>query len=291
MFQDFNQKVIGILTESFAHGCQNSTQSVSKIFLMIIVFDKINSMSFLYFDNKPIGFLMKNFAQFRPITLLDPRTNCLRLEFFDHFVFCIFSNFELKCLDFAPEIKKSLSTLLSNCLEEQFDYHFFQGSIIFLFNVGLWPKFRVTIHIDFSLVLIKLHVALIDKNFNEWNSFSMKYTFANVLRFWSTIFQNVCEKFWAKKSELLSTCREDSVGQFVFEKFLYFNFLPTFSGNSFDCSKKLWLSKLQFTCPDEKKHSNCFPLKTFFYTCFNITIRMSSELRREFLGRVVRIAI
>ena len=220
MFQDFNQKVIGILTESFAHGCQNSTESVSKIFLMIIVFDKINSMSCLYIDNKPIGFLMKNFAQFRPYTLLDPRTNCLGLEFFDLFVFCIFSNFELKCLDIVPEIKKSLSTLISNSLEEKFDYHFFQESIILLSNVGLWPKFRVTIHIEFSLVLLKLHFALIDKNFIEWNSFSMKYTFANVLRFWSTIFQNVCEKFWAKKSKLLSACWEDSVGQFVFEKIL-----------------------------------------------------------------------
>ena len=49
---------------------------------------------------------MKNFAQFRPNTLLFyPRRNCLRLEFFDHFVFCIFSNFELKCLEFAPEIR------------------------------------------------------------------------------------------------------------------------------------------------------------------------------------------
>ena len=164
---------------------------------------------------------MKNFAQFRQNTLLDyPRRNCLRLEFFDHFVFCIFSNFELKCLDFAPEIKKSLSTLISNSLEEKFDYHFFQESIILLSNVGLWPKFRVTIHIEFSLVLLKLHFALIDKNFIEWNSFSMKYIFANVLRLWSTIFQNVCEKFGAKKSKLLSACWEDSVGQFVFEKIL-----------------------------------------------------------------------
>ena len=75
---------------------------------------------------------MKNFAQFRPNTfLVYPRRNCLRLEFFDHFVFCIFSNFELKCLDFAPEIKKSLSTLLSNCLEEKFDYHVFREVLLF----------------------------------------------------------------------------------------------------------------------------------------------------------------
>ena len=81
--------------------------------------------------------------------------------------FHIFSKFELKCLDFAHNFETSLSTLLSNSLENTFDEIFLHERINIYFIFGLWPKFLLTFHNEFSAGLPKLHFALLDKDFME----------------------------------------------------------------------------------------------------------------------------
>ena len=128
------------------------------------------------------------------------------------FVFYIFSNFELKCLDFAHEIMTSLSTLLPNSHGEIIYEPFFKKGLI-LFFFGLWPEFVLTSHNDLSAGLPKLHFALPEEDFMEWNFFLKVYTFSKLFWFGSNVFQKVCKKFHAKLSELLWTCRQDTVEQ------------------------------------------------------------------------------
>ena len=135
---------------------------------MKIVFDKINCISFSYFDTKPIGLLTRIFSLFRPNKLLRFHKKCLRMEFCKLFlVFYIFSNFQLKCLDFAHHFRTSLSKLLSNSLEEIVDDNFFQERNNLLFIFGLWPKFALTFYNDLSAGLPKLHLALLDEQFMQ----------------------------------------------------------------------------------------------------------------------------
>ena len=196
------------------------------------------------------------------------------------FGFYIFSNFEQKCLNFDRQLGASLSTLLSNSLQEIFDDKLFQERVSISFIFGLWPKFSPTFHNYFSAGLPKLHFTLLVENLKECNCFLKRITFSNFTRFGSQSFRNVREWFRAKISKLLSTCREDSVEQFRFKKFLYFNFCLTFSANFFDFSEKLWLPKLQFTCPDEI----IFGFVPFRKGIHIILTRRRSENYRKFDG-------
>ena len=106
-------------------------------------------------------------------------------------------------------------------------------------------------------------------------------TFPDALWLRSTIFQNVCEKLWGKLLKNLSRCQEDSVEQFGFRKFMYFNFCLTFSWKSFDSPKKLCLSNLQITCPDENV-LDLVSLEKYFCICLKAPIKNSSEFRGIF---------
>ena len=168
------------------------------------LFENFNSISFLYFDWELIGLLTRVFSQFRPNTLLRFQRNCFLKGFFEiHFVFYIFSNFQLKYLDFTHQIRTSLSTLLSNSLQEIFNYNFLQERLIFFFIFGLWPKVLLTFHDELYARLPKLLFALLDEDFSEWKSLLKKYSFSNLDQLFSKLF----DKFWAKWLKLFSTGR------------------------------------------------------------------------------------
>ena len=113
-----------------------------KNFVMTFVFDNFNSISFLYFHWELIGLLTRVFSQFRPNTLLRFHRNCLLKRFFEiHFVSYVFSNFQLKYLDFTHQIRTSLSTLLSNSLQEIINDYVFQERLIFFLFSDFDQKF------------------------------------------------------------------------------------------------------------------------------------------------------
>ena len=122
-----------------------------------------------------------------------------------------------------------------------------------------------------------------------WKSSCTSNIFPDVLWFGSTIFVNVCEKLWEKLLKNLSRCRGDSVEQFCFRNFMYFKFCLTFSGKSFDSPKKLCLSNLQITCPDENV-LDLVSLEKFFCKCLKAPIKNSSEFRGNLLRLVVKTA-
>ena len=194
------------------------------------------------------------------------------------FGFYIFLNFELKCLDFAHEISTSLSKLLPNSLEEILDDNLFQERKNPSFIFGLWPKFLLTFNNDLSAGLPKILLALLDEHFVQWKFSIRGNTYSDVLWVGSTFFQNVCKNFRLKLLKILSRCRDESVEQFCFKKFLYFHFCLTFSGKFFDFPKKLCLSKLQFTCPNE----NVFGFVFFGKGNVIIALKLRSKSHRNF---------
>ena len=251
--------------------------------MKIFVFDKINSKFFVLW-HKTFWTFDGQFSQFCPNTLLRVHSNGLRMGFFEiYFVFYIISNFELNCSDFAHQISRSLSTLLSNSLQEIFDDNFLmtiflQEMINLFFVFGVWPKFLLNFHNYLSAGLPKLHFTFLVEDLKECNCFLKRITFSNFTRFGSQIFQNVCEWFRAKISKLVSTCQEDSEEQLRSKKSLYFNFCLIFSANFFDFSEKLWLPKLQFTCPG----GIIFGLVPFKKGNHIIATRHRSESHRNF---------
>ena len=99
---------------------------------MKTVSDKIIPIRFSYLDTKLIGLLKRIFSLFCPNKLLRFYRKCLRMGFCKLFlVFNIFSNFELKYLYFAHEIRTSLSKLLSNSSEEIVDDNAFMKKFFF----------------------------------------------------------------------------------------------------------------------------------------------------------------
>ena len=73
---------------------------------------------------------------------------------------------------------------------------------------------------------------------------------------------------------------------FLFKKYLYFNFCLTFSGKTFDILKNVVVVE---TATYMSRCETCwkfFPLKRFSYTCFRLSIRKSSEIRRAWLSKL-----
>ena len=107
---------------------------------MTIIFDKINSIGFSYIDRKAIGLWTIIVFQFRPCTLVVVQRYCLRMAFFILFVIFIFSNFELKSLDFSQKTRTLLWTLLSNSHEKKVDHNFFQWRVTVFFQFRTLTK-------------------------------------------------------------------------------------------------------------------------------------------------------
>ena len=171
-----------------------------------------------------------------------------------------------------------------------FDDNFFQNRINRSFIFGLWPKVFLTFHNHLSAGLPKQRFALLDEYFMVRKSFLNEYTFFKVLWFGWTIFQNVCEKFWAKLSKLLSTCRGRSVDQFFFKKFLYLKFCLNFSGNSFEFSRRFGSQNCNLTV-QMKIILTFFPLKNKFLYMLQDFNQKVIDASASFLGMVVKIAI
>ena len=110
--------------------------------------------------------------------LLGVQKNSSRIGFLETFMVSYqFSDLSKKLLEFRPKNWALLSSLPYKSLEEHFDDNFF-----FQESNSFFSEFDQKIF-WLSTVLLKLHFALPDEEFMEWNVFLEEYKFSNVLRF------------------------------------------------------------------------------------------------------------
>ena len=127
----------------------------------------------------------------------------------------MFRKFKQKFLDFLSKKLEHrwqhcfLNILKKKYLEELFD-EFFSERIGLPINLGSYRTYAWYFEEYFLTAWSKQKYTFPYEYFMEWKFFLKVYSFSNVLRFGANMLQNVCEKFQAKLSKLISTCQKDS---------------------------------------------------------------------------------
>ena len=215
---------------------------------MIYVFDNINSKFFVLW-HKTFWTFDGQFSQFCPNTLLRVHSNGLRMGFFEiYFVFYIISNFELNCSDFAHQNSRSLSTLLSNSLQEIFDDNFLM-TIFFTRNDQSFLRFRrlTKISSDFPQLpfgrVAKTAFYVASGRLEGMQLFSEKNYFLQFYTIWITNFPKC---LWMVSGENIKTCLNLSRGLWraiSFQKVLVLQFLSDFQRKLFRLFRKIVVAK------------------------------------------------
>ena len=281
MLQDIDQKVIGISTESFADGCQICIQRVWKKFLMIFVFDKINSKFFVLW-HKTYWTFDGQFSQFCPNTLLRVQSNGLRMGFSEiYFVFYTISSFELNCLDFARQISTSLSTLHSNSLQALFDDNFFNK------KWSIFASFSAFDRNLFWLSTITFRPGCQNCILRCWMKFSWNEIFSwenkISLMFYDLDLHYFPKCLWKGSGEIAKFCFNLSRGLYwanLFQKVPVLQLYSDFQWELFWLFRIKWLSKPQLACAD----GNVFGLVLFEKGNLIIFLRFRSQSHRNFDG-------
>ena len=166
--------------------------------------------------------------------------------------------FELSpnCFYFAHEISTSLLTLLSNSLQEIFDDKLFQARANLWFILGLSTKLFLKFWKGCQNCFFRCWMKTsCNENFPWEKILSLIFFF----KIWIIYFQ---ERLWKNPWKIGESFFNVSRGlcwSILLQKVLELQFLSDIQRPFSWLFNKMWLSKLQFTCPDEK------PIDFFFF--------------------------
>ena len=148
-------------------------------------------------------------------------------------------------------MSKKLGNLHSGSLEEGFDDNFLPEKKNLLFIFGTWLIFLPTFYEKLPARLTKLHFVFLAQKFMEWKFFLKEYTFSIVSWFGSKKIESVRDDFRRSRKSAFNVSRRLCRAIRFFEKVLEIQLSSDVYWKLFSKFKKMWQSKLQFTCSDE----------------------------------------